>query len=233
MTRAIVSRWIGTAALGAALCVQAVPAQAAAVIVFPDLASFSANVPGPLGLQDFSAFTSGANLSGVEILPGLSVTTNLATLTQFGQAMFAQGDRSAGTTRYDIALGQPYRALAFDIGGFEAARGVPSTAQGPGLLTVFFADATSTVLSIAGNPTGAPVFIGLEADTAITAVRWAEALEANGGNEETTLDNFRVGRAAANRVPEPGALALVLPALLGALAARRRPQSTASQPPST
>ena len=108
------------------------------------------------------------------------------------------------------------RAVALDITSFEALPGEPSTAAGPGQMTVFFADSTSANFSISGNPTGEPVFFGVVADAPIVGLRWTEALEGNGGSEETGLDNMRV-----SAVPEPATWALGLLGL-ATLGLRRR-----------
>ena len=170
----------------------------------------------PLLTQDFQSFTNGDNLSGVEVLPGVSVTTNLSSLEAFNGNMFAIGDRSLETTEYNIALTGGNTAFAFDITAFESGTGF-SVAGGPGLLTVNFSDLTSSVFDVFGNAAGDPIFIGLVSDTAITSVVWAEAVENGGGNEETALDNFRVAS-----VPSPGTLGLLVLGLVGLSFSRHR-----------
>jgi PEP-CTERM motif len=196
-------------------------AQSAVLTQYANLASFT-GAAGATALQDFSGFASGANLSGVEFLPGVSATTNMTSLEVFSasKAMFGIGGRAAGNARYDISIAGVRNFIAFDILGFEAIPGDSSTAIGPGTLTVFFGDATSQNILINGNLAGSPIFVGLGADTAITSLRWAEALEGNGGNEETGLDNFRVSPA---RVPVPATLALLAIGLAGFGVRRKKP----------
>jgi hypothetical protein len=190
-----------------ALGIAAQSAHSAVLAVYTDLTSWSAAAGGTGIVQDFESFAAGANLSGVTLLPGISATTNMLTLTAFAHAsgntdMFGAGGRELGDAHYDIAVGQPYTRIAFDITAFEQDPNNPSTAQGPGKLLVFFADATTFDTEISGNLNGDPIFVGLVADTAITGIQWNEAQEGSGGNEETALDNLRV-------VPEPGTLALL------------------------
>lgn len=215
---------LATTLTAAVLLAGAGSAQAGLFTIHNDFTSFSGAASG-LVLQDLESFSAGDNLSGVNIFGGVSVTTNMTALQAFSSSgnitMFGTGGRDLGDARYDIALTLPYFALAFDIESFEAEPGVPSKASGPGVVTVNFADMTSTAVNIFGNPTGNPVFFGITSDTAITSVRWAEALEGGGGNEETSLDNFYVSRIPVG-VVEPGSLALVGAGLLGFGAARRR-----------
>ena len=208
------------------LCVVAgavTPLQAASLTVHATEVAFLAAAGGPVATQDFEGYAVGTNLSGVEFLAGVSVTTNMDVLQAFrptGRTLAGFGGRQKGDARYDIALSLPIRALAFDIDSFEADPAEPSTAAGPGVMTVWFADATSQSFNVSGNLTGTPIFVGLTSDTDITAVRWAEALEGNQlGNEETGLDNFRV---VQRQVPEPTSLLLAGAGLVGLLARKRR-----------
>ena len=117
-----------------------------------------------MSTQSFDGYADGSNLSGVEFLPGVSVTTNMDNLKAFGAGpdrnLFGTGGRSSGDARYDFALSLPTRALAFDIDAFESVPGESSTAQSPGMMTVWFADATSQSFNVSGNLTGSLIFIG-------------------------------------------------------------------------
>jgi hypothetical protein len=202
------------------LLLSAAAAPAAVFSFYTDFTAFSAAVGGALVSQDFEGFAPGTNLSGVEFLPGVSATTNMDSLEAFASAstvMFGLGGRANGDARYDIAISLPYHAVGFDITAFEADPNDSSTASGPGALTFTFADATSFATDVFGNPNGGPIFVGITSDTAITAIRWAEALEGDGGNEETAIDNFSV-----SRVPEPGVALLLGAGLAGIAASRRR-----------
>ena len=201
------------------LLLSATTAPAALFTFHTDFTSFSAAVGGSLVSQDFESVPPGTNLSGVEFLSGVAATTNMDALEAFAgttTVMFGLGGRANGNARYDIAISLPYFAVGFDITAFEADPNTPSKAAGPGSLTFAFADATSFVADIFGNLDGDPIFVGVTSDTPIAGIRWAEALEGSGGNEETALDNFSV-----SRVPEPG-VALLLGAGLAGLGARRR-----------
>lgn len=128
------------------------------------------------------------------------------------------GGRENGDAYYDVNVALPHQAVAFEIDAFDAVAGNPSTAQDSGLMTVFFTDATSSPLAVNGNPTGATIFFGVVSDTPISKIRWAEAHELSGGNEETALDNFSVVRG----VPEPASGMLCCTMLLPILLVGRR-----------
>lgn len=201
-------------------------AQAAVYTLHGSAAAWDAAAAGTILTQDFEGLASGTAMSGVPFLPGVSASTNAPSLAIFespatlNNSLFATGGRAAGDLYYDITLSAGQSAVAFDITSFESVPGDGSTAVDTGLLTVFFADSTSVSFDIAGNLTGANIFFGIVADTAISSIRWAEAHEASGGNEETALDNFRV---RSGTVPEPSTLALVGSVLaLAGLSARRR-----------
>jgi hypothetical protein len=197
-------------------------ATAANSTFYSDLASFSAAAGGPLVTQDFSSYPHATDLRNVEFLPGVSVDSNMDSVQAFsagGTALFGFGGRESGDAFYDVNLTLPHRAVAFDITSFEAVAGNDSTAQGPGLLTVFFTDATSDSLPISGNSTGSNIFFGVVSDTPITKIRWEEALEGTGGNEESGLDDFRVLRGV---VPEPNSGAMGCVAVLATLLTGRR-----------
>lgn len=99
-----------------------------------------------------------------------------------------------------------------------------STAVDDGVLSFLFSDGSTHSMNIAGNLTGAAIFIGIVSDVSITSFRWSEAHEASGGNEQTGLDNLRVAMRAVNQLPLPGSLPLALLAAGGLprLPGRRR-----------
>jgi hypothetical protein len=214
------ARLIALTSLGTALA-----ANAAIVTAYTDSSAWSAAAGAPVLTQDFSGYASGTAMSGVEFMPGVSATTNMATLNVSfaGNVLFGTGGgvRLTGTAYYEITLALPYSAAALDIASFEAVPGDSSTAVGPGTLTAFFGDGTQASFLIDGtaDPTFPNIFFGIVSDTPITRLRWAEALEGSGFNEETALDNFRLVATAA--VPEPPSLPMVA-ALLGALMLQRR-----------
>jgi len=202
-------------------------AQAATVNAFDNLADWTAAISGSAQLQDFSSYAVGTDLTGVAVLPGVSLSSNIGpvevfnatthTVTAFGPA------RQSGTGFYQGSYALPFLAAALDITSFESEPGNSSTAAGPGTLTFAFSDGSTQDFLIAGNPTGAAIFFGLVSDSAITSFRWTEALEGNGGNEETGLDNLRVAmRTTVNQVPLPGTLPLAMLALAVVPLARRR-----------
>lgn len=201
-------------------------AHAATATLYSNLAAWQAAVTGSAQLQDFSSFSTGDDLTGVNVLPGLTLSSNMGgNMHVFGANNVATAfgaTRQTGTGYYEGNYALPFLAAAMDITSFEADPNNPSTAQDTGTMTFWFSDGTSQSLAIAGSPTGAAIFVGIVSDSAITSFRWAEAHEASGGNEETGLDNFRVAMRDANQVPLPGTLPLAMLALGVLPVARRR-----------
>jgi PEP-CTERM motif-containing protein len=199
-------------------------AQAANVTLFGDRTAYlTALGAAPLVTQDFESFADGSNLVGVDILPGMTASTNLANLNVFkgsgDQEMFATS-RDLPEAEYQLNMNAPYTSMGFDIDGFN-----PGT-PGPGFLDFYFADGDTTYQGIPVLPLNAtesdPLFQGIISDTAITKIVWREGPEIGGINccEETALDNF----VAVQAVPEPSALFMVLGGLglVGLPAVRRR-----------
>lgn len=206
-------------------------AQAANVTLHGTLAGWQA-ATGPSTAQDFSALANGTSLMGSEVLPGVTASTNLGTLEVFGadklMAAFdtGSGSRVAGDAYYELAFGLGYAAVAFDIAAFESSLppyDIPSSAVDAGTVEILFADGDTASFDVEAGD-GSAIFFGFTADSAVTRIRWIEAHEASGGNEESALDNLRVG-LRTNQVPEPSSLLLAGGAL--ALLARRRPSRRA------
>jgi hypothetical protein len=210
----------------------ALSAQAAVVTRYSDVAGWTAAAGAPIASQDFGTYAVDTPMSGVEFLPGVSATSNLTNLRIFSDArreLFGTGGtaREDGEAYYQIDYALPYLAAAFDISAFEANPNNASTAQGPGTMQVFFSDGSDESFAVSGtaDPTYPAIFFGIVADTPITRIRWLEALEGSGGNEETGLDNFRVGpRVAA--VPEPSSALLAAGGLLALVIRRSRAART-------
>ncbi len=199
-------------------------AQAANVTLFGDRAAYlTALGAAPLVTQDFESFADGSNLLGVDILPGMTASTNLSNLNVFkgsgDQEMFATS-RDLPEAEYQLNMNAPYTSMGFDIDAFN-----PGT-PGPGFLDFYFADGDTTYQGIPVLPLNAtesdPLFQGIISDTAITKIVWREGPEIGGINccEETALDNF----VAVQAVPEPSAIFMVLGGLglVGLPAVRRR-----------
>ena len=66
-----------------ALCAAAT-SQAATVTVYTTLAAWQAAVSGSVQTQDFSGYAAGANLNGVAVLPGVTLSSNLGPVEVFG-----------------------------------------------------------------------------------------------------------------------------------------------------
>ncbi|RZJ04517.1 MAG: hypothetical protein EOP39_20720 [Rubrivivax sp.] len=205
-------------------------AQAATVSVYSSLAAWEAAIASPAQLQDFDSFANGTDLAGVAVLPGLTLSSNIAgplrVFSSTKTAFASDGStRATGDAYYEGQYALPFLAAALDITSFESVPGDGSTAVDQGTLTFWFDDGTTQDILLSGN-TGSPtppVFAGVISDRAITAFRWNEAHEASGGNEETSLDNLRVAMRAPTELPLPGTLALAVLALgLVPLARRRR-----------
>ncbi len=201
-------------------------AQAATVTFYSDLAAWTAAISGSAQLQGFDSFATGDDLTGVQVLPGLTLSSNVGPVTVFGAQNTAAAfgpARQVGNAYYEGSYALPFLAAALDITSFEADPNNASTAQDDGTLTFWFHDGTSQSWNIAGNLTGASIFAGIVSDSAITAFRWTEAHEASQGNEETGLDNFRVAmRTTTNELPLPGSLPLAALALAALPLAKRR-----------
>ncbi len=172
-----------------------------------DLASWSAATGGSYLLQDFEGYTAGDNLDGVELLPGVNVTSNLATIEAWAHLsdmmLFGYDDstRHFGNAYYDINLSNPYKGIAFDVDLWDPA------APGPAVAQIFFAD--SSIISVnyyqMGPTEDTPVFFGVTSNIPITRIRWHEGPEMGGtGNEEVGLDNLVV-----SYIPEPSTLGLL------------------------
>jgi hypothetical protein len=199
-------------------------AHAATVAVFNNLAAWQAAVSGSVQTQDFSGDAVGTDLTGVAVLPGVTLTSNLGPVQVFGadHTAMAFGPRNLGNAYYEAQYALPFLATALDIVAFESIPGNGSTGVDQGVLSFMFSDGTSQGLAISGGD-GSPIFIGVVSDTVITSLRWTEPHEASGGNEETSLDNLRVAmRAPGNELPLPGSLPLALLALLPLSFTRRR-----------
>lgn len=201
-------------------------AHAAAVSVYTSLATWQAAVSSPVQTQDFASYPLGTDLTGVAVLPGVTLSSNLGPVEVFGPdaAAVAFGPaRQVGNAYYEAQYALPFRAVALDLYAFESLPGDGSTAVDTGLLTFLFSDGSTYDLAVAGG-SGANIFVGIVADQAVTSFRWNEAHEASGGNEESGLDNLRVAlRGNGNTVPLPGTLPLAALALgLLPLVRRRR-----------
>ncbi len=204
-------------------------ARAATVSVYTDLASWEAALSSPAQLQDFSGYADGTDLTGVAVLPGLTLSSNIGgPVHVFGANKTASSfgpQRQVGDAYFEGQYALPYLAAALDITSFESEPGNDSTAIDQGLLRFWFSDGSTQDIPLSGSalsPTPA-IFIGVISDHAITAFRWTEAHEGNGGNEETALDNLRVAmRTTATPLPLPGSLPLALLALAAVPLARRQ-----------
>lgn len=208
----------------AALALASAAAQAATPFITTSRSDFLAALGGAATqTQDFESFADGTNLLGVQILPGVTLSTNLDSLKVFQ----GSGDKEAFATsrdkpeaEYTVNVGGNYKAIGFDIDAFN-----PAT-PGPGFISFYFADGDVTYVDIPVLPTNAtendPIFYGVVSDVAVNRIVWSEGPEIGGINccEETALDNFVVATA----VPEPATWWLLGAGTAAALRlSRRRP----------
>jgi hypothetical protein len=197
-------------------------AQAASPTLYGDRAAFLAATTGHI-TQDFEGFADGTDLAGVQVLPGVTLSTNLDQIAVFQ----GSGDKEAFATSrngpeawYDIQFGRGSGVLAF---GFDVDAFDPAT-PGPAFLSFYFADGDTTYTEIPILPVNAtentPMFFGIVSDSPLTMVRWFEGPELGGTLccEETALDNL----VLAAPVPEPATTALWLAGATALAAVRRR-----------
>jgi len=178
----------------------------AAFTIYSDFTSFSAAAGTPLLTQDLETYSDGDDLDGVELLPGLSVTSSADNVTAWDP--IATGDVrlfAYGGTRgsYDINLSVLYRAVAFEIDDYDP----DAAAYGHGNMVISFADSSTASVDVYKNPSedeSIPIFFGVVSDIPITGLQWNEGPEVGGGgHEETTLDDFTVGQACYPDLPDP------------------------------
>ncbi len=188
---------------------------AATYTLYNDFTGFQSALGGAsYTMEDFEGYSDGDNLNGVEFLPGVKVTSNMANVEAWQKSgsdtnLFAYdaSTRQGGNAYYQIDISKDYDAVCLDIDAWHPQ----STA---GQMDVFFKDSSSTNISLSqtGGSESDPVFFGIIASQPIERIVWNEPLENGGpGNEETALDNIVV----SNAVPIPGAVWLLASGLAG------------------
>jgi PEP-CTERM motif len=202
--------------------------QAAVVTLFGDRTVFVTALGGASTIQqDFEGYAAGTNLSGVQVLPNVTIATNLANIGVFNSATL--GNVAFATSRdqpeaeYTINFSGAYTAFGFDINAFD-----PNT-SGPGFLSFYFddGDTTYTFLPVLPGATEATaLFFGVISTSPLARITWSEGPEIDFSCcEETVLDNFIARGDAPNPVPEPATNLMLLGGLAAAAwVSRRREQ---------
>jgi hypothetical protein len=215
---------IRATAIAASLVGAVSSAQAVTATLYGTRADFLAGLAGaPTVTQDFNSMAAGTNLVGMNVLPGVTMSTNLPNLSVFnsvslGNVAFANTPRNLPEAEYRINVNNAYKAFGFEINSYD-----PLT-PGPGFLSFFFADGDTTYTLIPVLPPATestPIFFGVIADKAITRITWSEGPEIGFSCcEETVIDNL----IAAQPVPEPGTALMMFAGMgvAGWLARRRR-----------
>lgn len=205
------------------LCLAAGAASAGQLSLHEGLDSFLAAAGPGVQWQDFEAYAGTPVLDGLELLPGVSLSTNTAAVQ--GRAHgggFGARATHGGTPEMwlDTHLPAGSTAVGFDILYIDGG-------TGPGLISIFFAPGVPGLerldLPVPARNTDVFVsrdhFFGITGDLPIARVRYTYGLEIDGRCcEEIVYDNLRV---VTSPVPEPAGAALML-AGLGWMAWRRR-----------
>jgi len=196
------------------------PVSAANYTQYFNFSSFENSLGGAsYTMEDFEGYSHGDNLNGVEFLPGVNVTSNMANITAWNSSgdtiLFAYDSttRQSGNAYYQINLTQDYGAVCFDIDAWY-----PTGYDGQ--VDIFFRDSSSVNIPLTqvGSESD-PVFFGIVADEFIDKIVWNEPPEIGGwGNEETGLDNI----VATNAVPIPGAVWLLASGLISFAGFRKK-----------
>lgn len=198
-----------TAAL---FCLAAGTSSAAQLGLHEELGSFLAAAGPGVAWQDFESFGGLPSVDGIELLPGVTMSTNTSRV-QVGSHAEGLGVRARHGEQpamwLDTHLPAGTTAAAFEILYIDGG-------TGPGLISVFFAPGGSglTQLDIPvparsdDNQTSRDHFFGITGSLPIERIRYSYGLEIDGQCcEEIIYDNLRVLTAP---VPEPASVAMML-----------------------
>jgi hypothetical protein len=203
----------------------------AVVTLFGDRADFLTALSGASTIsQDFESYADGANLASVQVLPSVTITTNLAGVEVFDATGLSNiafaSTRNQPEVEYNINFSGIYKAFGFDIVAFD-----PAT-PGPGFLSFYFDDGDTTYTQIPvlpGVSEFTPLFYGVISDRGITKITWSEGPETDFTCcEETGLDNLIALRDTPNPVPLPATNLMLLGGLAAAAWVSRRRKADAS-----
>ena len=207
--------------VAAAAFVAAGSVRAAAIQTYTDLVSWQAAAGTPIVLEDFQdaslAGGLGVSLAGGGLIDNGKISSSLAV---FGLCIVG-GTNCPATTVFSFAPGTTAFSGEWDLAPGGGGSGIQ--------FSLLFADGTRQ--TIAPGITNASTtqtfngFFGFVSDTSFTSINLGSGF--NGNGELFDMDNLRFkgtgeGGGGNGSVPEPGTLALIALAMLGASAARVR-----------